>query len=303
MKIKKMNDCIYRKRLATILLLIGLSFMHTVNAQTVYVTDKVLLGVYGEQQQENLLKVLPTGTPLEILERDGNFAKVRGPDGLEGWVDASYLINDKPSQLLILEQADKQKQMQAELEKVRASLGSLQKEYDDYKRHTDNQSVGGSSARDMAKLKSDNDKLNEKIKSLTSEVESLKKNNETLQENIPDDVSEKAEELKTAREVIAKLEGQLKEKSSGVENYSAELEKMKKEYAAVKEKINDVSKILIGETAAAQGGTNNTTDSAENALSTNWFLVLLLITFIIGIAAGAYLLDMYNVKRHGGFRI
>ena len=75
-------------------------------AQSLYVTDKVLVGIYEQASTEGLpVKVVPTGTPLEVLQREGDFAQVRTPDGITGWMENSYLIDHKPAQLVVLELA------------------------------------------------------------------------------------------------------------------------------------------------------------------------------------------------------
>ncbi|MDH5435193.1 MAG: TIGR04211 family SH3 domain-containing protein [Gammaproteobacteria bacterium] len=77
-------------------------------AETVYISDRLVVGLYeGKSGDTRLLKGLPTGTPLEILERESKLARVRTPDGIEGWIDASYTMTDKPSQLVVLELEDK----------------------------------------------------------------------------------------------------------------------------------------------------------------------------------------------------
>ncbi|MBT8447090.1 MAG: TIGR04211 family SH3 domain-containing protein [Gammaproteobacteria bacterium] len=68
-------------------------------AEAVYVIDKLLVGIHENASLESaIVKVLPTGSELEVLERDGDMAHVRG-SGVEGWVDTTYLMNEKPAAL------------------------------------------------------------------------------------------------------------------------------------------------------------------------------------------------------------
>ena len=79
-------------------------------AETVYVIDKLLVGLHEQQGLDSaILKVLPTGTELEVLRRDGELAFVREPEGATGWVDAGYLMTDQPARALleILDQQNK----------------------------------------------------------------------------------------------------------------------------------------------------------------------------------------------------
>ena len=89
-------------------LFLGLLLSNSVIAETVYISDRLVVGLYeGKTGDTRLLKGLPTGTPLVILQRDNKLAQVKTPDGLVGWIDASYTMNEKPSQLVVLELEDK----------------------------------------------------------------------------------------------------------------------------------------------------------------------------------------------------
>ncbi len=72
--------------------------------QTAYVTDKLQLGLHAaEDTSDAPMKNLVSGTALEILERNRFYARVRTPDGREGWVKAGYLTDEKPAAARILE--------------------------------------------------------------------------------------------------------------------------------------------------------------------------------------------------------
>lgn len=73
-------------------------------AETVYVTDSLRLGLYAapdasDKPSENLV----SGTAVEVLERDSNFAHVRLADGREGWVKATFLVAGKPAAARVIE--------------------------------------------------------------------------------------------------------------------------------------------------------------------------------------------------------
>jgi SH3 domain protein len=86
------------------------------DAQTVYVTDVLQLGIHRAQDtSDRPFENVVSGTPLEILERVSNYARVRIPDGQEGWVRSAFLVADKPAKTLVAE-------LEAELAAVRAAL-------------------------------------------------------------------------------------------------------------------------------------------------------------------------------------
>ena len=67
-------------------------------AETAFVIDRLLVGVHKEADLNSaIVKVLPTGTELGVLERKGELAKVKDPEGVTGWVDAAYLMKDPPA--------------------------------------------------------------------------------------------------------------------------------------------------------------------------------------------------------------
>ena len=67
-------------------------------ADTAYVIDKLLVGLHQHRDLNSaIVKVLPTGTKLEVVERDGELALVKDPTGSRGWVDSAYLMEEAPA--------------------------------------------------------------------------------------------------------------------------------------------------------------------------------------------------------------
>ncbi len=80
--------------------LLGTLLAMPVLAETVYVTDILRLGIHeAADTSDRAFSTLVSGTPLEVLERSSNYARVRPPDGREGWVKSAYLVDEKPSRL------------------------------------------------------------------------------------------------------------------------------------------------------------------------------------------------------------
>ena len=69
-------------------------------AETMYVTDVLKLIVRSEKgYDQNLLTVVKSGQAVEVLQKDGDWARVRLSDGREGWVLARYLISEETNNL------------------------------------------------------------------------------------------------------------------------------------------------------------------------------------------------------------
>ncbi len=63
-----------------------------------FVSDKLVLNVYSEPVQgSERVATIQTGDAVEELERSDKMVRVRLEDGREGWVGASYLVDDAPA--------------------------------------------------------------------------------------------------------------------------------------------------------------------------------------------------------------
>jgi SH3 domain protein len=89
-------------------------------AETAYVTDNLRLGLHrAADTSDRAFRNLDSGQALEILSRNRNYAHVRLPDGVTGYVKAAYLVPDKPAKLIVAETQAERDGLQAELEEVR----------------------------------------------------------------------------------------------------------------------------------------------------------------------------------------
>lgn len=69
----------------------------TAAAETAYVTDMLRLGLHhADDTSDAPFETLLSGTALEVLERTVFYARVRTPDGAEGWVKSAYLVSEEP---------------------------------------------------------------------------------------------------------------------------------------------------------------------------------------------------------------
>jgi SH3 domain protein len=68
------------------------------HARTMYVSDmfEVVMRSEKEIAGSNIIKILPTGTPLEVTDMEGSWATVQLPDDRTGYVLKRYLISRLP---------------------------------------------------------------------------------------------------------------------------------------------------------------------------------------------------------------
>ncbi|MDH3439805.1 MAG: TIGR04211 family SH3 domain-containing protein [Gammaproteobacteria bacterium] len=108
-------------------LLAALMLQSPVLAQTEigYVTDNLRLGLHqAADTSDRAFRTLESGQALEILSRDRNYANVRLPDGVEGFVKAAYLVFDKPAKLIVAETEAEKVALQKELEEKMAAFAA-----------------------------------------------------------------------------------------------------------------------------------------------------------------------------------
>jgi SH3 domain protein len=98
-------------------------------AETAYVTDSLRLGLYRtDDTTEKPIVNLVSGTPLEVLERNSNYAHVRTPDGEEGWVKATYLVDDKPARLRVVELEAQVAGLRGEVDRAKSTHSNAEQE-------------------------------------------------------------------------------------------------------------------------------------------------------------------------------
>jgi len=107
-------------------LALGAAIVPAALAETAYVIDRLLVGVHeGKELNSAIVKVVPTGTPLEVLEREGELARIETPDGVVGWVDAAYLMAEKPASVRLLDLEARNEATAAALTAARGRVAQL----------------------------------------------------------------------------------------------------------------------------------------------------------------------------------
>ncbi|MEN8729978.1 MAG: TIGR04211 family SH3 domain-containing protein [Desulfuromonadales bacterium] len=165
-----------------------------------YVSDELIITLRrGEGDEYKILKMLKTGTPLEILqEGKADYVFVRTPNGTEGWVKKQYLTNETPKPTVIAhlkkerdqlrEQVNQLEIQQAELTAAlensrndlaggNAAFADLQKELDKVQSKYDDLH---NNAANVVKLTGERDRLKSHNDQLSAEVDQLRQDNESM---------------------------------------------------------------------------------------------------------------------------
>ncbi len=150
------------------LLLLGIGFQ--ANAETRYVTDILQLSLYEQiNSQGKLLQRLNSGTELELLETSGLYARVRTPEGVEGWTKAGFLINEKPARAQLADLESANSALQQELEKSQQELRETQSQLT---KVTDNE---GNAYAELSQRLEDAEKIAATVGRLQEENDSLRR--------------------------------------------------------------------------------------------------------------------------------
>jgi len=85
-------------------------------SETAYIVDQLLVGLHQKKDINSpIIKVLSTGTEVDIISREGDFAEIREiAEGKIGWVDASYLMLDQPAKILLAGLQEKIKRLESQ---------------------------------------------------------------------------------------------------------------------------------------------------------------------------------------------
>jgi SH3 domain protein len=178
----------YAMALLALLVSLGVSAADGVR----YVNDHLIITLRSGQGNDfRVLKSLPSGTKVELLEEDGDYSRVRTADGTEGWVTSWYL-SDTPTAKLLLDGAQQKaqrlesenKHLQADNKELTQSRNSLQQELSDLKRkHTtlvaQNEKLKDVASRPM-ELENENKRLTADMEKTRTENVRLDSENRTL---------------------------------------------------------------------------------------------------------------------------
>ena len=248
-----------------------------VYAETLYVTDRILLGVHQQASETSpILESITSGTKVTVIQRNESFVKIKLKNGKEGWVIASYLKKEKPAT--------------AELDSVYAQLQKSQET---------NKKI----AEDLAKKEREIQIRRDEISNAKSTIKGLRKALKDAGSEQPivaiADNSEADARIKALEEKIAQLE---KEKSeladTSGDDAVIELEKLQNQNNQFQVRIEAALANLKGETVPTAAEL-----AAIRPSFPFWYWLLLIVMLAIGATAGIFWIDFHHRRKHGGFRL
>ncbi|MGD8560185.1 MAG: TIGR04211 family SH3 domain-containing protein, partial [Gammaproteobacteria bacterium] len=106
---------------------VSLIITEQAHAQSLYVTDKISIGIYRDSSVESeRIKSLPSGAIVNVLTTENGFTRIRTTDNIEGWVQSKFLSNEKPTQIAYVQLASKYQALQQKLQNQQQQLTGMQ---------------------------------------------------------------------------------------------------------------------------------------------------------------------------------
>lgn len=281
------------KHFVTTFFLWVIAGLSVVNAETLYVTDKVLLGVHQEPKVESLLlNSIPSGTAVEVVERYGNFTKIKQADGIQGWVNSEYLIKDTPDIVKLRQLVTKHDQLGTEHERLSAKYNKaserLKSQRNELKKKERELQIQQD---ELANARSSINDLRQRNKMQTPAAM-----NAQLQKEL--DMGNKKIELLQERIIQQKSELDAQAIDLDTQELIVKIQNLEDENHMLQTRINVAQANLSGE---------NIPSPEELAIIRpkfpSWYWGLLAVMIIIGFILGLISIDYFYRKRHGGFRI
>ncbi|MDH5601894.1 MAG: TIGR04211 family SH3 domain-containing protein [Gammaproteobacteria bacterium] len=246
-------------------------------AEKQYVTDRILLGIHTEADEgSTLIKSVPSGTELEVLEKTKGFIKVKLEDGTSGWVSSGFVMKETPSTRKYDVLAHQYEQTTQELDKLKVER-----------------------VKNIRELQIRRDQ----VSNATTTIKELKKRVSgevvAVDPELEDKLAASVKEIEELKLKIIELEKKPEPK------VAMDQKQIFSELKDVKEQ-NETMKRRIDVALAHLNGTRIPTPEELASIRPkfpSWYWSLLAIILLIGIIAGYFIMDYRYRRRHGGFRL
>jgi SH3 domain protein len=239
-------------------------------AESAYITDKLKAGLHeGKSVDSPILKIVATGARLEIVKREELLSYVRDENGTTGWINNQYLMAKAPDTASL-------RTLQTRANTLETRLNEAKQKNRDFEASLKRQGkVLPAETRAYAELKTKYAELQQALNTEKIEAGALQIKLTQLRARVGQDEDSDSlyRQIKSLKETNKKLEIEL---ANTLESYDGDAGS-----------LNRIS---------GAGATGFSPDLRN-------MTIYLAITLILGLFGGAYLLDLVNRRRHGGFRI
>jgi SH3 domain protein len=156
-----------------------------VAADTRYVSDRLIITVRdGKGPGAAPLTTIPTDEPVEVLEEDAQFLKIRTKEGLVGFVQAQYITKDTPKSIIIDRLEKEVDRLKGRMEELKAAQSPQAQELESLRERA--QSLEKTLAETQSEVRSALEKYNTlaensgRVVEITAERDLLQEENQRL---------------------------------------------------------------------------------------------------------------------------
>ncbi|HHH48234.1 MAG TPA: TIGR04211 family SH3 domain-containing protein [Gammaproteobacteria bacterium] len=166
-----------------------------VYAETKYVIDQIVITLRsGQSNQHQILRTLPSGTRMEVLEKSDKYSRVRLADGTEGWVLNQYLTSTPIARQRLAAAEKKLAELEARNTRLKEELAAtsskesnLSKQYAALKKQDEKLNEELNRLRRVAakplQLENENARLKKQLLELENEHELVQQENQMLRDS------------------------------------------------------------------------------------------------------------------------
>lgn len=190
----KIHKTIIALPVAVLFLMASFFPLQALSETTNYVSDKLTIPLRsGTSNQHRIILFIKSGVALKILEvsEDGSYSRISTPDGKEGWVENSNLMNQPSARDRLVSASNKLNKSRETVKELKKAVAELKTENRNLSRQLDASKKQGSTLEgDIAHLKkvtanplalaNKNRTLDDDLKTATTLNEQLKNKNERL---------------------------------------------------------------------------------------------------------------------------
>ncbi len=184
-------DILYKQFFIILVFLItALTSLAASAAETMYVSDELFINMRsGKGNGFKIIKIIKSGTPLTVLEKDSGYTRALTPQGVEGWVLSRFLSKTPAAKNLVAkaqkdvaEMKQKYEVMKSELENLKQERDSLSRSEKDLLANKELTRLRKIAARPM-QLEEENNQLRNELVKIEAENHLLKQEYQTLEDN------------------------------------------------------------------------------------------------------------------------
>lgn len=154
-------------------------------AETVYVIDELNIGLHEDRTIDSpIIKLVPSGTSLSVIERDNDLIYVQEGGGTKGWINNKYVVMEKPGKSRITQLEKSNEALKQEIAQLKATTTAAPTNGTDAQKELEQQLnserlKAGDLEAQLAALKTNVADIDDSGK-LLADIESLKQENRQL---------------------------------------------------------------------------------------------------------------------------